>query len=67
MRTKIKYEQYLVRGKHRCYHILKLPAPEYAWIYDAPLDEGEVALDGDERVFRTVGAALSLLNCPNLY
>lgn len=61
MRRKIKYEQYLVRGKHRYYHILKLPAPEYAWIYDAPPDEGEVALDGDERVFRTVGAALSLL------
>ncbi len=62
MKTKIKYEQYLVRGKHhRQYHILKLPTPEYAWLYEAPPEDGEVALDGDETVFREIGIAMSLL------
>lgn len=62
MKTKIKYNQYLVRGKHhRQYHILKLPTPEYAWLYEAPPEDGEVALDGDETVFREIGIAMSLL------
>lgn len=62
MKEKIKYEQYLVKGKNnRYYHIIKLPEPEYAEIYDDHVWDTFAGLDADENSYRMLGKAISLL------
>lgn len=42
---KIKIQQYLVRGKQRDFHILRIPELEHAWAYDG-YDERRYEIDG---------------------
>ena len=42
---KIKIQQYLVRGKHRAFRVLRIPELEHAWAYDG-YDEQRYEIDG---------------------
>lgn len=57
---KIKIEQYLVRGKHRNFHVLKIPELEYAWGYDE-LDFQRYEIDGGYETYLWLKYAMAAL------
>ena len=57
---KIKIPQYLARGKHRWFHVLRLPELPYAWAYDC-YDDGRYEIDGNIETFRWLKYALAVL------
>ena len=57
---KIKIEQYLVRGKHRSFHVLKFPELEYAWAYDE-FDFQRYEIDGGYETYLWLRYAMAAL------
>lgn len=57
---KIKIEQYLVRGKHRNFHVLKFPELEYAWAY-WDWDTERYVIDGSHTTFQYLNYAMAAL------
>lgn len=59
-RQKIKIPQYLVRGKHRDFQVLRFPELTYGWAY-WDCDFGRYEIDGDYEAFQWLKYAMAAL------
>ena len=59
-RQKIKIPQYLVRGKHRDFQVLRFPELTYGWAY-WDCDFGRYEIDGDYETFQWLKYAMAAL------
>ena len=57
---KIKIPQYLVRGKHRDFHVLYFPKLEHAWAYDE-YDYQRYEIDGGYETYLWLKYAMAIL------
>ena len=57
---KIKIPQYLVRGKHRDFHVLCFPKLEHAWAYDE-FDYQRYEIDGGYETYLWLKYAMAAL------
>ena len=57
---KIKFDQYIVRGKHRDFQIIVFPKKKYMWAYYEGFDEA-YEIDGDVDAYRLMKFAMAIL------
>ncbi len=57
---KIKFDQYMVRGKHRDFHVIVLCTTRYMWAYWDDFDK-QYEIDGDTEAYHLIKYALAIL------
>lgn len=57
---KIKFDQYIVRGKHRDFQVIVFPRKKYMWAYYEGFD-GAYEIDGDPEAYRLMKYAMAIL------
>ena len=59
-KSKNKFQQYQVRGKHKNFQVIMFPRQKYMWAYYEGFD-GRYEIDGDAQTYRLLKYALAIL------